>query len=96
MGSKRTVIVTESMQIVCICDKHKENVWDTINVHEPSMILCAKCTCIIGTRSMSNSSTSKIHPTLDADVGAIILSGQIRMKVPINVGDAHEELHRQW
>jgi len=45
---------------------------------------------------MSNSSTSKIHPTLDADVGAISLSGQIRMKVQINVGDAHEELHRQW
>jgi hypothetical protein len=31
-------------------------------------------------------------PILDAEVGAIILSGRIGMKVPFNVGDTHEAI----
>ena len=40
--------------------------------------------------------TLRVHPRhtpiLDAEVGAIILSGRIGMKVPFNVGDAHEAI----
>ena len=62
---------------------------------EPSMILCAECTCIIRKCSISKA-THRAHPRhtliLDAEVGAIILSGRIGMKAPLNVGDAYEAI----
>ena len=40
--------------------------------------------------------TLRVHPRhtpiLDAEVGAIILSGRIGMKVPLNVSNAHEAI----
>ena len=53
MGSKRTVIVTETIQIVCIWDKHKDKVSAAATLSDPDLV--HQALQLLSTKNLSGS-----------------------------------------